>query len=99
MPLPFVAADKANHFIYGTLIYAMFFVLGSFLGLNAIYVGAGVTVAFAVIKELFDYLSNQKSVRANLAPTHGVELLDVVWTIAPAVIISLMLLLTKTYSV
>ena len=42
----------------------------------------GLVVAAAVGKEVLDWLSNQRAIRAGLTPTHGVEWFDALATCA-----------------
>ena len=75
--MPSLPQDKANHFFYGALI---------FLAALAIFrrpdVAYGLVVLAAVGKEVLDWLSNQRAIRAGLTPTHGVEFLDALATCA-----------------
>ena len=65
MKLPEIEADKANHFIYGLLIYAAFaFALGDLAGSAA-------CIAAAFGKEAYDHFS----------PNHRWCWLDIAWTL------------------
>ena len=75
--MPQLPADKANHAIYGALIFLL--ALAIFRRPDAAY---GLVVAAAVGKEVLDWLSNQRAIRAGLMPTHGVEFLDALATCA-----------------
>jgi hypothetical protein len=79
--MPQLPADKANHFFYGSLI---------FLAALAIFrrpdVAYGLVVLAAVGKEVLDWLSNQRAIRAGLTPTHGVEFFDALATCAGGVV-------------
>jgi hypothetical protein len=73
MKLPVLPQDKANHFVYGFLIFCMFnFFLNSYYSLLIVF-------AIAVIKEIIDKISGKGTP----------EVLDVVATIAPALILIL----------
>jgi len=86
MSLPTLAADKANHVVYGACIGVVFFVfmfaiLHVELRLSmAVAIGLVCFVAFA--KEASDWLVNRKAKTAGLLPPHGVELTDALATIA-----------------
>jgi len=75
--MPQLPADKANHAIYGALIFLA--ALAIFRRPDAAY---GLVVAAAVGKEAIDWLSNQRAVKAGLMPTHGVEWFDALATCA-----------------
>jgi len=72
MNLPLMPQDKANHFIYGFVIYLLANILLTDL-LSLIIV-----LIFALAKETYDYYRQGQ-----------VELLDVIYTISPALIILL----------
>ena len=70
MKLPLIPQDKANHFIYGFLIFLISsLLLGSILGLITV-------VIFAIGKEMYDYI---------IKGTYF-DLEDMVMTIIPAMI-------------
>jgi len=75
--MPQLPEDKANHAIYGALIFLL--ALAILRRPDAAY---GLVVAAAVGKEVLDWLSNQRAVKAGLMPTHGVEFLDALATCA-----------------
>lgn len=50
---------------------------------------------FAIGKEVADYWSNLQAKRLNLTPTHGVEVMDAVATIAGGVVVLIPILCTK----
>ena len=75
--MPQLPADKANHAIYGALIFLA--ALAIFRRPDAAY---GLVVLAAVGKEALDKLSNMRAVKAGLTPTHGVEFLDALATCA-----------------
>lgn len=64
--LPEIEKDKANHFIYGLLIY---FIITLFFG---DLIGLVVCFLAAIGKELYDYWS----------PLHRFDWWDFIWTIA-----------------
>jgi hypothetical protein len=71
--MPQLPADKANHAIYGALIFLLALAIT-----RRMDVSYGLVVLAAVGKEVLDWLSNQRSER----PTHGVEWLDALATCA-----------------
>ena len=75
--MPQLPADKANHAIYGAIIFLL--ALAILRRPDAAY---GLVVAAAVGKEVLDWLSNQRAIRAGLTPTHGVEWIDALATCA-----------------
>jgi hypothetical protein len=79
--MPQLPADKANHAIYGALIFLL--ALAILRRPDAAY---GLVVLAAVGKEVLDWLSNQRAIKAGLAPTHGVEWFDALATCAGGVV-------------
>ena len=75
--MPQLPPDKANHAIYGALIFLLALAI-----LRRPDVAYGLVVAAAVGKEVLDWLSNQRAIRAGLTPTHGVEWFDALATCA-----------------
>jgi hypothetical protein len=71
--MPSLPQDKANHAIYGSLIFLIGFAIT-----RRMDVSYGLVVLAAVGKEALDWLSNQRSEK----PTHGVEWLDALATCA-----------------
>jgi hypothetical protein len=71
--MPSLPQDKANHAIYGALIFLIGFAIT-----RRMDVSYGLVVLAAVGKEALDWLSNQRSEK----PTHGVEWLDALATCA-----------------
>ena len=69
--------DKSLHFVYGFLISFLFTLVTTPL------IGLIFTVSIALLKELFDYYS----------PLHQSSLLDAIFTIIPAVLLYIILLL------
>ena len=63
--LPQIQGDKANHFIYGLLIYfVVTLLLGDLIGIT-------VCILAAIIKEIYDHYS----------PNHRFDWWDLIWTI------------------
>ena len=77
MSLPVDPQDKANHAIYGAIIFLLALAI-----LRRPDVAYGLVVAAAVGKEVLDWLSNQRAIKAGLTPTHGVEWFDALATCA-----------------
>ena len=75
--IPSLPQDKANHAIYGSLIFLL--ALAILRRPDAAY---GLVVFAAVGKEALDKLSNMRAVKAGLTPTHGVEWFDALATCA-----------------
>jgi hypothetical protein len=75
--MPQLPADKANHAVYGALIFLIGFAIT-----RRMDVSYGLVVLAAVGKEVLDWLSNMRAVKAGLMPTHGVEFLDALTTCA-----------------
>ena len=71
--MPSLPQDKANHALYGSLIFLA--ALAIFRRPDAAY---ALVVLAAVGKEALDWLSNQRSEK----PTHGVEWFDALATCA-----------------
>lgn len=87
MNLPALPQDKANHFVYGSLIALAFLLAGRwFYPQVAAWIALSGVCFFGLGKEISDWWQNRKG------GTHGVELLDAVATIAgglPVVIAAL----------
>ena len=75
--MPSLPQDKANHAVYGALIF-----LAALAILRRPDAAYGLVVLAAVGKEALDKLSNMRAVKAGLLPTHGVEFLDALATCA-----------------
>ena len=75
--MPSLPQDKANHAVYGALIFLL--ALAIFRRPDAAY---ALVVLAAAGKEVLDWLSNMRAVKAGLMPTHGVEWLDALATCA-----------------
>jgi len=79
MKLPQLPQDKANHFIYGFVIYVL-----ANLFLNPYY-SLAVVITFGVGREVV-----QKIIKKGKA-----EIMDAVWTIIPALILMLVMLFSQ----
>jgi hypothetical protein len=71
MKLPMLPQDKANHFIYGLIIFAVVAIIS-----NAMF-GLGVCTIAAFAKELYDLQHVDR---------HTPDIYDAIWTIAGGVI-------------
>lgn len=91
-----IPADKANHAIYGALVFAIVAALAMLTSLAPIARGLGVGAAVAVglAKELYDYVRNRQALKAGLAKPHGVEGSDLLWTAGGALLVCLSAALT-----
>lgn len=59
MSLPTIPLDKANHVVYGSVIFAVTYVMLMFQQLPALPIAFGVVVAFAVGKEVRDRVTKK----------------------------------------
>lgn len=94
---PVIPADKANHAIYGALVFCAA-TLGASLFAPPRYLLIAAAAAVAVVavgKEVADRFANWRAARAGLQPPHGVELLDVAATCAGGVLAALPLLISE----
>lgn len=73
MKLPLIPEDKANHFVYGFVIYVL-----ANLFLNDYY-SFGIVIAFGIGREVYQKVNK----------TGHVELMDVIYTLIPALILFL----------
>jgi hypothetical protein len=82
MNLPSLPADKANHALYGALIFILVGAVLTLIGQAAVARPAGVAAAVVVglLKELLDWRANRAAVAAHMPPPHGVEKADLVAT-------------------
>lgn len=81
--LPLIPQDKANHIVYGAVIFAAAYALFTFAGLPALPIAAGMVVIAAVAKEMWDRAHKE---------THTPDPLDALATIAGGVVVALPLL-------
>ena len=96
MTLPIIPHDKALHFIYGTIIFCVTFILmDQVLPQYELLVAAGAVVFFAIGKELTDAWSNFQAKKQGITPTHGVEVLDAVVTCIGGAVVALGYLFTR----
>jgi hypothetical protein len=71
MNLPQLPPDKANHALYGALIFNV-----AFLASRSLAIASGVVAAFAVAKEISDAVINWRATGKLTQGPHGVEFLD-----------------------
>lgn len=84
MNLPQLAQDKANHFLYGQLIWGVtaLILMKLDFGYNEAYRYAlWMTILLGGGKELVDKALNIMAVRRGTAPPHGVEAFDAMATV------------------
>lgn len=87
MNIPQLPVDKANHAIYGALIFIAVGAVAASLGYaQARIIGVGAAAAAGIAKEVSDWILNHRAVAANLPPPHGVEAADALATIMGAVV-------------
>lgn len=91
-----IAQDKANHAIWGAIVFAIVAVLATQTAFAPIArgVGVGAAVAVGLAKELYDYVRNRQALKAGLAKPHGVEGSDLAWTAGGALVVWLAAALT-----
>ena len=84
MNLPLIPQDKANHAIYGALVFAAVFALLHLADMPRIAPACAgfATAVVACAKEPADWLANRAARAAGLPPPHGVELADALATCA-----------------
>lgn len=87
--MPIIPHDKALHFIYGALIFCVGYLATFTWCAEPVGASMALVALFAVGKEVADYLSNQRAIKQKVLPTHGVELLDAVATIAGGVVVAI----------
>lgn len=92
----FIPADKANHAIYGALIFAALAVLAMLTSYAPVARGIGMAgaVAAGLAKELYDYAANRRAIKAGQPAPHSVEGGDLAWTAGGALVVWLAASLT-----
>lgn len=82
--LPLIEQDKANHFIYGSVIsFAVIVFLSIALAVPpfiASVLGVVAGAAMGILKEVYDYLHKE---------THTPDIKDIVWTILGSFVVSI----------
>lgn len=82
--LPVIPQDKANHFVYGAVIFTVAYVLFTIAGLPALPIAAGAVVGFAVGKEVYDKMHKEN---------HTPDIKDALATMAGGFVVALPLLI------
>lgn len=91
-----IPQDKANHLVYGAVIFTVMFLLTHFVYADYQTLIAGLAVVFiAVGKEANDAFINWKATGNPMQGPHGVEVLDAAATIIGGVIVALPLFITQ----
>jgi hypothetical protein len=94
--LPQLPLDKANHAIYGSVIFNVIFIICLVLHIaNPILVGGIVVVVCAVGKEVLDAYQNYKISGDYRVGIHGVELPDALATVFGGILSLIPALLIK----
>jgi hypothetical protein len=78
--------DKANHLVYGSIVFLAGAFVGGQVGQNPADCGLAAAAAAGALKELADWLLNRKALAAGLPPQHGVEFWDFAATTAGGLI-------------
>ena len=92
--MPIFSKDKANHFIYGAIIFCVGY-LCSFLWFpEPLWAAMALVALFAVGKEAYDHWHNLQSIKRGVIPTHGVELMDILATVVGGAVVALPLFLS-----
>jgi hypothetical protein len=82
MKLFVLSQDKANHIVYGTIIFNAALCLAILFGIGSELLIASIAViAFAFGKELVDYIRNKIDIGNGRFPNHTVDWLDAAATI------------------
>jgi hypothetical protein len=90
MNLPQLPPDKANHALYGALIFNV-----AFFASHSLAIASGVVAAFAVAKEISDAVINRRATGDPMHGPHGVELMDAVATCFGGVLAALPLVVLR----
>jgi hypothetical protein len=82
MPLPVIPQDKANHIVYGAIIFNVALCLSILFGVGSELLLAAIAVVVCAFgKELVDYIRNKIDIGKGKFPNHGVDWLDAAATI------------------
>lgn len=82
MPIPQLPADKANHYLFGTLAATVSAPIGQFLGLPRDVSALLGSVTAGILKEVADLAANLIAVKQGKEPQHTVDPWDFVATAA-----------------
>jgi hypothetical protein len=96
MNLPIIPQDKANHAVYGAVIFCAVFALAhQFVPIYQAHIAAAAVMLAAFGKEAADRLANWRAARAGLPMPHGVEMMDAVATCAGGVLAALPMIILE----
>lgn len=96
MNLPIIPQDKANHAVYGAVIFcAVFGLAHQFVPIYQAHIAAAAVMLAAFGKEAADRLANWRAARAGLPMPHGVEMMDAVATCAGGVLAALPMIILE----
>ena len=90
MNLPQLPPDKANHALYGALIFNV-----AFIASHSLLISSVVVAVIAVAKEISDAVINWRATGDPMHGPHGVELLDAVATCLGGILVALPLVLLR----
>ena len=90
MSLPQLPPDKANHALYGALIFNV-----AFMASRSLAIASGVVAAFAVAKEISDAVINWRTTGKLTQGPHGVEFLDAAATCFGGILVALPLIVLR----
>jgi Fe2+ transport system protein B len=90
MNLPQLPTDKANHAIYGAVIFNV-----AFFASHSLAIASGVVAFMAVAKEISDAVINWRATGDPMHGPHGVEFLDAVATCFGGVLAALPLVVLR----
>jgi hypothetical protein len=93
--LPIIPQDKANHFVYGSVIAVAAGLVASQLGLPVVICSIGAAAILGATKEVLDYYQNWKAKKAGLTPMHGVEFMDFAATALGGCAVNVLLMMCK----
>jgi hypothetical protein len=93
--IPLIPVDKANHFIYGSLVNSVVSItlvqmrVPAYGHMHAEEWGLLAAVLVGLFKEGSDWLQNYKLSQQGLPPSHGVELNDFLATVCGGLVVYL----------
>ena len=90
MNLPQLPPDKANHALYGALIFDV-----AFIASHSLLISSVVVAVIAVAKELSDAVINWRATGDPMHGPHGVEFLDAVATCFGGILVALPLIVLR----
>lgn len=90
MNLPQLPPDKANHALYGALIFNVAFMVS-----HSLAIASGVVAFCAVAKEISDAVINWRTTGKLTNGPHGVEFLDAAATCFGGILVALPLVLMR----